>query len=364
MPLGLKVIRNIENIVREEIDAIGGNEVLLSVLHPKENWDITGRWHSMDVLFKVQSQTGRSYALGPTHEEMIVPLAKKQIQSHRDLPAYYYQIQTKMRDEVRAKSGILRGREFIMKDLYSFHRDEADLENYYAKVQKSYVKIFNRLGLDTTLVEASGGTFSKYSHEYQALIPAGEDLIFHCDSCSFAQNKEIAKVKGGDVCEKCGKGRILSSNGAEVGNIFKLGSKFTDSFEVKYKDEKGGEKLAIMGCYGIGISRIMGVIAETHNDEKGLIWPESVAPFKIHLIDLKKGLAKDLYKRLHDNKNNILYDDRDIKAGEKFANADLIGIPWRAVLSEKTGKKIELKRRGGAAVKLIAESQLKKIINS
>jgi len=363
LPLGLKVLRNIENIVREEINSIGGNELLLSSLQPKENWDKTGRWNSVDVLFKLPSQTGKNYALGPTHEEIIAPLAKKYISSYRDLPAYYYQIQTKFRDELRAKSGLLRGREFIMKDLYSFHRNEKDLEIYYEKVMVAYGNIFKRLGLEARVVEASGGSFSKYSHEYQILNPVGEDLIFYCDSCDFAQNKEIFTGKIGDACERCKKGTILSSNGAEVGNIFKLGTKFTEPFGIKYKDEDGKEQMVVMGCYGIGISRLMGILAEIYNDENGLKWPEGAAPFKIHLIELKKGLGDDLYKRLQSNGNEVLYDDRDAKAGEKFADADLIGIPYRLVVSEKTRDKIELKKRGEIETKLITIDELKKILN-
>lgn len=365
LPLGLKVLKNIENIVREEMNAIGGNEVSLSILHPKENWDKTGRWNAFDVLFKVQSQTGKNYALGPTHEEIITPLAGKYINSYRDLPAYYYQIQTKFRDEMRAKSGILRGREFLMKDLYSFHRDQADLDKYYERAEVAYAKVFERLGIKALKVEASGGTFSKYSHEYQVLHPVGEDLIFHCDFCEFAQNKEIFEGKEGDKCEKCNKGSILSSNGAEVGNIFKLGTKYSEPFGVKYKDEDGKDQLAIMGCYGIGISRLMGLIAEVYNDDKGLIWPEAIAPFKVHLIELTKGLGKNLYEKvsnLHSLKNNILYDDRDAKAGEKFNDADLIGLPWRAVVSEKTAGKIELKKRGEKEGRLVTEEEFIKII--
>lgn len=358
LPLGLKVLNNIRNIVREEMDAIGGNEISLSALHPKENWDKTGRWNTVDVLFKLKSQTDKMYALGPTHEEIIAPIAGDFISSYRDLPAYYYQIQTKFRDELRAKSGILRGREFLMKDLYSFHRDQADLDRYYEVVEAAYEKIFKRLGLKALKVEASGGTFSKYSHEYQVLHPVGEDVIFHCDACDFAQNKEIVEIKDGDTCPRCSKGKIFSSNGAEVGNIFRLGTKFTEPFGLKYKDETGKEHLAVMGAYGIGISRLMGILAEVNNDEKGLVWPEAVTPFKVHLIELGEGLGKSVYERLQAKGIAVLYDDRDLKAGEKFADADLIGIPWRAVVSTKTADKIELKRRGEDKTELLKEDEL------
>lgn len=362
LPLGLKTLRNIENIIREEINAIGGNELSLSILHPKENWVKTGRWDTMDVLFKVKSQTGKEYPLGPTHEEVITPIAQKFISSYRDLPAYYYQIQTKFRDELRAKSGILRGREFLMKDLYSFHRNEEDLEEYYEKAQVAYAKIFNRIGLDAKLVEASGGTFSDYSHEYQVLHEVGEDLIFHCDSCDFAQNEEIVKVKVGATCEKCGKGKVGSSNAAEVGNIFRLKTKFTDSFNVKYKDEEGKENPVLMGCYGIGVSRLMGIIAEIYNDEKGLIWPESIAPFKVHLIELKEGLGNEIYKELQNKGVEVLYDNRDLKAGEKFNDADLMGMPYRVVISPKTEGKFEIKHRGEEEAELVSKEELLKML--
>ncbi len=350
LPLGLRVINNIEKIVREEINAIGGQEILMPALHPKELWQKTDRWDHFDALLKVVSHFKSEYALGPTHEETIAPLAKKFILSYKDLPFAAYQVQTKFRDEARAKSGLLRGREFKMKDLYSFHRTSDDLLVYYEIAKKVYEKIFARLGLEALLVEASGGTFSKYSHEFQVLSTAGEDVIYHC-SCGFSKNKEIMEEKfqaltpgNTGVCPSCG-GELHVDAGIEVGNIFQLNTKFTDPFEVKYKDEEGNTQLVYMGCYGIGISRAMGTIVETSHDDRGIVWSDEVAPFRVHLLELKGASGKKLYEDLRKRGIETLYDDRDISAGEKFGDADLIGIPTRIVVSEKLGEKIEIKKR-------------------
>jgi len=359
LPLGKRVIDKISQIVREEMDTVGGQEITLPVLHPKANWEKTGRWSSLDVLFKVKGESGE-FALGPTHEEIVVPLAQQYIFSYNDLPKYPYQIQTKFRDEPRAKSGLMRGREFLMKDLYSFHADEKDLDAYYEKMKAVYLKTFIRMGLDALEVEASGGTFSKYSHEYQVLAESGEDTIFYCDGkgCGFAQNKEIATVKDGDKCEKCAatghEGKIHEAQGAEVGNIFKLKTKYTEPFGLTYTDEKGEKKLVMMGCYGIGISRLMGVIAEIQNDEKGLIWPKSVAPFDVHLVSLSDEGEK-VYKQLKEAGVDVLWDDRgDVSAGQKFADCDLIGIPVRLVVSDKAGDgKVEVKMRSEEKTEII-----------
>lgn len=371
LPLGYRVLCKIEQIIREEINNVGGQEILMPALQPKENWQTTGRWQGFDALYKVQSHYDQEFVLGPTHEEIIVPLAKKFIQSYKDLPLYLYQIQTKFRDEPRAKSGLLRGREFGMKDLYSFHTDENDLDDYYEKVKQAYFKIFKRLGLNVLIVEASGGTFSKYSHEFQLLNEAGEDTVFYCE-CGWAQNKEIAEVKGGDPCPKCGK-KIKKSQAIEVGNIFKLKTKYSEPFGLKFKDKDGQDKTIIMGCYGIGSSRLMGTIVEAHHDEKGIIWPDSVAPYQIHLITLgeEKTLAKksgELYNvltnpsiELRTGENfEVLYDDRDLTAGVKLADSDLIGIPFRLILSEKTIKadSVEVKKRKEKEIKLVKLDQI------
>lgn len=367
LPLGLRVLRKIENIVREEMNKLGGQEVLMPALTPKENWETTGRWQNFEALFKVISNDKKEYALGATHEEIVVPLSQKTISSYKDLPFGLYQIQTKFRDEPRAKSGLLRGKEFLMKDLYSFHENQEDLDKYYQKAIKAYQSIFKRLGLSAWLVEASGGTFSKYSHEFQVFAENGEDTVVYCKKCHFAQNREINQSKKGDPCPLCSSPLDLAF-ASEVGNIFKLGTKYSDPFMLTYKDKSGNQKTVIMGCYGIGISRLMGIIVEVFHDEKGIIWPESVSPFKIHLISLAqdksvKTKAEKIYKDLEKLGVEVLYDDRSEKTpGEKFAESDLIGIPVRLVVSKKTGSKIEFKKRDDKNAKLVDFSFIKRYL--
>lgn len=379
LPLGLRVLRKIEQIIREEMNAIGGQEILMPALQPKENWQATHRWDGFDALYKVKSHSDQEFALGPTHEEIVVPLAKKMIASYRDLPLYLYQIQTKFRDEPRAKSGILRGREFAMKDLYSFHADEADLDKYYEIAKGAYLKIFKRLELGVLVTEASGGTFSKYSHEFQALCEAGEDLVFYC-ACGWAQNKEIAEAREGDPCQRC-KNKIKTGKAIEVGNIFKLNTKYSDPFNLVFKNQDGKDKPVLMGCYGMGSSRIMGALAEIKHDDKGVIWPKEVAPFEVVVVAINskdteknKTILKEsqkLYQTLsaiggstvdgQKQKIEVLYDDRqDVTSGEKFTEADLWGIPWRVVISEKTLKEeaVELKKRSEEKVKLIKVNEV------
>ncbi len=512
LPLGYRVLNKIENIIRQEMNAIGGQELLMPVLHPKENWQKTSRWETFAALFKLTGSGEKEYALGPTHEEIITPLAQKNIFSYKDLPTAVYQIQTKFRNEPRAKSGLLRGREFFMKDLYSFHTNEDDLEKYYQQVQQAYQKIINRVGLAelTIQVFASGGDFSKYSHEYQTLSEAGEDTIFIVESKNLAFNKEIAPVKApsldqgheqsAELQEVEGKGiigveelakflnipvekttktilfetekgeiiaaavrgdydvnelklsevahckelKLASSQkvkeitgaelgyagilnlpdevkvfmddslqgrinfecganktnyhtinvnfgrdlpepekfydikvarkgdlypergepyklkkGIEVGNIFKLKTKFSSAFNFTYKDKEGHEKPVVMGCYGIGPSRIMGTIVEVFHDERGIIWPEEVAPFKYHLLNLSQdsqiiAQADNIYNQLNQAGIEVLYDNRhDLSVGQKFTEADLIGIPYRLVVSHKTQGKIEIKKRDEDETKLI-----------
>ena len=383
LPLGLRVINKIKQIVREEMNAIDGNEILMPALIPKDPWLTTGRWDKIDVLFKLQGAGEKEYALGPTHEEVVTPLVAQFVQSYKDLPVAVYQIQDKFRNEARAKSGLLRGREFAMKDLYSFHRDEADLERYYQRAEGAYAKVFARCGLEAILTEASGGVFSKYSHEYQVATPFGEDLIYACDvgGCGFAQNREIATAKDGDVCGRCAehghKGTIREVKSIEVGNIFKLSTRFADDFDFHYTDEDGKRQQIWMGCYGIGISRLAGAIVEVHHDDKGIIWPKAVAPFAVHLVSLGskdesvKQRVLEAAASLHDELEkagvDVLWDDRDgASAGEKFADADLIGIPLRLVISEKTLKEnaVEWKERQSDASGLVPLSDIKeKILN-
>ena len=384
LPLGIRVLNKISNIVREEMNAIGGQELLLSALQNKESWKKTGRWTAFDALFKLTSVLENEYPLGPTHEEVIVPLAKQFISSYKDLPLSVYQIQTKFRDEKRAKSGILRGREFLMKDLYSFHANEKDFNIYYDKAKKAYKKVFKRMGLDAIETQAGGGAFSKISHEYQVIAENGEDEIIYCPGGDFSSNAEVSPVKEGKQCD-LGHGPLERARTIEVGNIFPLGTKFSDAFGLTYKNKDGKDLPVVMGCYGIGITRLMGAIVEVHHDEKGIIWPESVAPYQAHLISIEyKKLATtetqnktetlknkfsasdrfsasavarkafDIYETLKKANIEVLFDDREsASVGQKFADADLIGIPVRLVVSEKTAAKVEWKKRTENKIELL-----------
>lgn len=373
LPLGLRVLKKIENIVREEINAIGGQEILMPALQPRELWEETQRWENMDVLYRFQDQQEKWLALGPTHEEVLTDIIRKNISSYKDLPLYLYQIQTKFRDELRAKAGLLRGREFLMKDLYSFHTNEEDRKDYYQKVIKAYKKIFKRCGLNALVAEASGGSFSEdISHEFQVQTPSGEDLVVFCPNGDFSKNKEITDLREGDKCPSCGTG-LIDVKTIEVGNIFTLGTKFSEAMGAQFIDKDGQKKPIIMGCYGIGISRIMGSVGEVLNDERGIIWPKEIAPFQIHLICINskdkimekkvKKVAGELCKKLLDLGVEVLYDDReDVSAGAKFADSDLIGIPVRLVVSEKTLAKnsVEWKERNKEKAKLVKIKELTK----
>ena len=358
LPLGFRVYKKIEQIIREEMNNIGGQEIYMPTLHPKENWEKTNRWGNMDDLFKLPIGKDKTLALGPTHEEIVSPMLKKYVSSYKDLPVYVYHIQNKFRNELRAKSGLLRGREFIMKDLYSFHLNQADLDIYYEKVKKAYVKIFKRAGINanTYLTYASGGTFSKYSHEFQTLTKAGEDIIYICPKCKVAVNKEIIEEQE-HKCPQCGSKKLKEAKAVEVGNIFKLSTKFSRPFSLSYIDNKGRKQLIIMGCYGIGLQRLIGTIVEVSNDDKGIIWPEAVAPYKVHLVLLNENKKADkIYKNLEKAGIEVLYDDRkDASAGEKLADADLIGLPFRLIVSAKTLKEnsIEIKKRNSNKAKMV-----------
>lgn len=348
LPLGLRVLNKISNIIREEINKAGGQELLLSSLQNKSNWEKTNRWNNFDALFKVKSRHELEYALGPTHEEVLVPIVSNFVSSYKDLPLKLYQIQNKFRDEERPKAGLLRGREFLMKDLYSFHADEKDMMDFYEQMKKVYKKTFSRLGLTAIETLADGGTFSEISHEFQVICKNGEDEIIYCPGGDFSQNCEISKVSEGKQCD-LGHGPLKKVKTIEVGNIFPLKDKFSKAFGLTFKDKIGAEKYPIMGCYGIGVSRVMGAIVEVNNDDKGIVWPESVAPYQVHLIHLGGGRmdSSEMYDKLVEAGVDVLYDDREnVSAGQKFADADLIGIPVRLVLSEKTPDgKIEWKDR-------------------
>ncbi len=339
LPFGLRVLRKLENIIREEMDAIGGEEILMPMLHPAEIWKKTGGWDSIDVLFKVKSRTDRDYALGQSQEEVVTPTMKEFIKSYRDLPRIPYHIQWKFRDELRSKSGIMRGREFLMKDMYSFHLDQADFDRFYAVAKKAYIKVFERMGLEAKVTEASGGAFTeKVSYEFEVLTDAGEVNILYCESCEFCVNvDDINTYKLDDKCPKCGKSNLKASVAAEVGNVFDLGQKYTKAFDLKVANDKGEMIYPIMGCYGIGISRTVGVIVEKFHDDKGIIWPKNIAPFTVHLIDIKQNeKGQEIYDAFRNKGVEVLWDDRDMGAGGKFADADLIGCPYRVVVSEKS----------------------------
>jgi prolyl-tRNA synthetase len=366
LPFGLAVLRNVEQIVREEMNALGALEIMMPSLQPKEFWEATNRWDTVDILFKLHSQTDKEYALGASHEEVVTPLALKFLKSYKDLPFATYQINTKFRDELRAKSGVLRGREFRMKDMYSFHTNQEDLSAFYQKTLEAYVRAYNRCGLNVKVVEASGGIFTKNpSHEFQALTPAGEDVILACNKCEFGQNSEVATLKEGDACPKCG-GALSMVKGIEVGNIFDLGTKYSDAFDLNYVDETGERKRVLMGCYGIGTSRLVGSIVEANHDDRGMIWPKSVAPFQVHLITLNSkdetvrenimGTADNLVRDLEAQGVEVLWDDReDVAPGAKFADADLIGAPLRILISEKSLKEesVEWKERVSTEGRLV-----------
>lgn len=351
LPLGLRVLHKIEQIVREEMDAIGATEMLMPSLSSKSSWEITGRIDTVDVLFKalganIHSSTKNptEYILNSTHEEVITPTVKSFLNSYKDFPKAVYQIQTKFRNEARAKSGILRGREFRMKDLYSFHTNSGDFENYYETVKRAYFKIFDRLSLKniTKYTYASGGDFSdKYSNEFQVVTEVGEDEINICSKCDTAYNKEIFTENF--ECIICGRKVFTKHKACEVGNIFTLGSKYTKAFNFNFIDKDNKQKEVLMGCYGIGTSRLMGVVVEAMHSDDAILWPDSIAPFKYHIIsigedDLVVEKSQTLYETLMSESNgDVLWDDRsDTSAGQKLKDAQLIGVPARIIISAKS----------------------------
>lgn len=372
LPLGFRVVENIKNIIREELNKTGAQELLMPLLHPREIWDQTGRWSDPEVkkiMYQFEDIHGKEYGLSFTHEEIVMNLLSKFVQSYKDLPVMVYHFSTKFRNEPRAKSGILRAREFMMKDLYSAHVSEADLEEYYNKVKAAYVVIFERMGLKVKVTEASGGVFTeKHSHEFQVLSEVGEDTIYYCDceKCDFAQNEEIFKGKEGDSCPECKDCKIKMGHSIEVGNIFPLGTKYSKSQKVFYADKEGKQQEIWFASYGIGPTRVLGALTEVFHDDKGIIWPKSVAPFAVHLISLNKNEeAQIIYDQLEKTGSEVLYDDREnVTAGQKFADADLIGIPVRLVISPKTGDKIEWKERASEKVEVLSLEEVVKKLKS
>jgi len=355
LPLGLRVLNKINNIIREEMNTIGGQELFLTSLQNPEIWKKTDRWSDeiVDNWFKTKLKNDTELGLGFTHEEPLTLLMKSHLNSYKDLPVYPYQIQTKFRNELRSKSGIMRCREFLMKDLYSFSKNQEEHDEFYEKSKIAYDKIFERCGLGdiTYITFASGGVFSKYSHEFQTLSDAGEDTIYVHKEKKIAVNKEV--LNDGVLAELDVKREdLVEEKAIEVGNIFGLGTRFSEPLGLKYIDKEGKQQTVFMGSYGIGPGRVMGTIVETHNDENGIIWPEEVAPYQIHLISLcRDGVqikqADELYEKLIAEGKEVLYDDREANPGQKFAESDLIGIPTRYIVSPKTlaNNEIEVKNR-------------------
>ncbi len=369
LPLGLRVMNKIVNIIREEMNSIGGQEVHLSALQDKKVWETSNRWDDavVDNWFKTTLKNGSEVGLGFTHEEPLTNLMKDHIRSFRDLPKAVYQFQTKFRNEERAKSGIMRAREFLMKDLYSFNVDEKAHQDFYEEAKKAYTRVFDRLGIggQTFVTFAAGGSFSKYSHEFQTITDAGEDTIYIHEGKRLAVNKEVLND---EVLADLGivKSDLKEVKAVEVGNIFSLGTKFSEALGLNFKDAEGKNTPVTMGSYGIGPGRVMGTIAELWSDDKGLVWPESVAPFAVHLVSLEdesgavKKAADELYEKLTKQGVEVLYDDRDATAGEKFSDSDLIGIPKRILISAKTLKdnSVETKDRRTGKVEMVGISSL------
>jgi prolyl-tRNA synthetase len=375
LTLGLKVINNISQIIRDEMNAIGGNEIQMSTLQNKELWEKSGRWDDkvVDNWFKTKLVNGSEVGIGWTHEEPLTNALKNFVNSYKDLPVYPYQIQTKFRNELRAKSGLMRGREFLMKDLYSYSRSEEEHKQFYEKVAEAYLKIYARLGLGdiTYRTFASGGIFSEFSDEFQTLSHVGEDTIYLDEEKKIGVNKEVYTD---EILTKLGldKSKLVEKRAVEVGNIFPLGTKYADDLNLYFTDDKGDKKSIIMGCYGIGVSRLAGLLAEHFADDKGLVWPKNVAPFAVYLAQIgsEPEVAKmtdDVYNQLSQSGVEVLYDDRDVRAGEMFADADLMGVPYRIVISKKTTdtKTIELKKRTETeAVRISLDEAIKTIANS
>lgn len=370
LPLGLRVIEKIKNIVREEMNSLGGQEITMTTLQRKELWQETDRWsdEKVDVWFKSQLKSGGEVGFGWSHEEPITDMMKSFVSSYRDLPVIVYQFQTKLRNELRAKSGIMRGREFLMKDMYSYVSDESDHKRIYDAVTASYFNIFRRVGLGdrTYLTFASGGAFTQFSHEFQTILDSGEDVIYVDKGKKIAINQEVLtdEVLTGLGLER---EKLEEVSAAEVGNIFSFGGVKSDQLGLHFKDEKGESSPVILGSYGLGVSRLMGVVVEALSDERGIVWPKEIAPFQIHLLCLSekaKALADETYKTLVSKGVEVLYDDRDVRAGEKFADADLIGIPIQIIVGEKAleSNMLEVKERATNKMEEMNADKLIKIL--
>lgn len=343
LPLGLRVVEKIKQVVREEMNAIGAHELIMTNLQPKEQWDLTTRWDDkvVDIWFKTKLKDDTELGLAWSHEEPIINLMRTHINSYKDLPVIVYQFQTKLRNELRAKSGIMRGREFVMKDMYSMHTDAEGLDTFYNKTIEAYKRVYDRLGIgeETYVTFASGGAFTKFSHEFQTVCEAGEDVIYVHKGKNIAVNEEVVN----DAIAELGIKRedLIKVKSAEVGNIFNFGTEKCDQMGLYYTDQAGNKSSIYLGSYGIGITRVMGVIVEKFSDERGIVWPESIAPFKVYLAGLGEedevvSAADKLYNELKAVGIEVLYDDRDARAGDKFGDADLLGLPYRLVVSSRS----------------------------
>ncbi|MFP4022573.1 MAG: aminoacyl--tRNA ligase-related protein, partial [Candidatus Paceibacterota bacterium] len=370
LPLGLRVLRSVIQIIREEMNAVGGQELELTALQRKDVWESSGRWSDevVDDWFKTDLKNGNTLGLGFTHEEPLSFLMKEHISSYKDLPVYVYQFQTKFRNELRAKSGIMRGREFLMKDLYDFSANENEHKEFYEKMKGVYQQVFQRVGIGdrTHMTISSGGSFSKYSYEFQTITEAGEDLILYDDKLDFAINKddysEEVLSDFGIEAEDCD---LKEYKTVEVGDIYTLGDKFSRAVGLTYKDKSGKDQYVYMGSYGIGVPRLVGTIVEVFADKKGIVWPFSVAPFAFHILSIGKSeevkkFASELHNTLLERDVEVLWDDRDKSAGEKFADADLIGIPYQIIVSDRglSGGEVELKDRQSGKTFLINEADI------
>ncbi len=372
-PLGLRVIENIKQVVREEMNAVSGQELIMTNLQPRDIWETTGRWDdkTVDIWFKTKLKDGQELGLAWSHEEAIIEMMKQFVASYKDLPISVYQFQNKLRNELRAKSGVMRGREFVMKDMYSLSVDAAEHDKYYDSVIEAYKKVYDRLGLgkDTYVTFASGGAFTKFSHEFQTICEAGEDVIYLHKGKNIAINEEVLDEES---LKQLGVKRdeLEEVKSSEVGNIFNFGTDKSEQMDFGFTNEKGEKQFVHLGSYGIGITRVMGVIAEKFADDKGLVWPEAVAPFKVYLARLGEApevvkAADELYDNLTQAGVPVLYDDRDARAGEKFADADLLGIPQRVVISDKTQSSgtFELKARTSKEAQQVSKDELYKALD-
>jgi prolyl-tRNA synthetase len=374
LPLGIRVLENIKQIVREEMNSLDSQELIMTGLQRKDVWESTGRWDDkvVDVWFKSKLQDGTDVGFGWSHEEPIVEMLKHHIESYKDLPMSVYQFQTKLRNELRAKSGIMRGREFVMKDMYSCAVDAEQHETFYQATIEAYKRVYDRLGIgdDTYVTFASGGAFTQFSHEFQTICDAGEDIIYLHREKNIALNEE---VMDDDNLARLGLKReeLEAVKTAEVGNIFNFGTQKSESMDFAFTNEKGERQYVHLGSYGIGITRIMGVIAEKSSDAKGLVWPDNIAPYRVYIVQIGDdqevvSAAEELYEYLQDSDISVLYDDRNARPGEKFADADLLGIPHRVVISAKTVEQgvFEYKKRTEADNSVVDIEKLKDILTT